>query len=135
MKIEAHPKIALPNDVDCKCIDLCNLLNRLPGLYTYESCQGHGKHPYWIFFKCDNIDTLSRLGRTVSLNYSDNNWEIVLDSTDTHPRGCFWLRTKMILPINVLDNSIKNLMEHILYWFDDKFDEHFEESRKIKNDA
>lgn len=127
MKIDVQPKIVLPSNVDSKCINLCNLLNRLPGVYTYECCEGHGSNPYWIFFKCYNIDTLTRLGRTVSPNYSDANWEIVVDSTDTKPRGCFWLRTKKILPADILDDSIKNLIESVLYWFDDKFDAYFEE--------
>lgn len=128
MKIYAKPKIVLPADVDSKCIDVCNLLNRLPDTYTYECCEGHGKYPYWIFFFCFSIDVLSRLGRSVATNYSDGNWEIVVDSTDTHPRGCFWLRTKRLLPADELESSIKGLIENIKYWFDDKYDRHFYEN-------
>lgn len=129
MKIDAKPKIILPANIDSKCIDVCNLLNRLPDTYTYECCEGHGKDPYWIFFKCYNIDVLTRLGRIVNHNYSDGNWEIVLDSTDTHPRGCFWLRTKTVLSNDALNISLTNLIASILYWFDDKFDEYFSEKK------
>ena len=125
MKINKYPAIDLPNNIDLKCIEICNLLNRLPNTYTYESCEGHGKYPYWIFFRCYSIEVLSRLGRIVSPNYSDGNWEIVLDSTDTQPRGCFWLRTKTILPDDVLNKSLDNLIKSNLYWFDDKYDNHF----------
>ena len=44
-------------------------------------------HPYWIFFKCYDIGVLSRLGRCVERNYSDGNWEIVVDSCDVDPYG------------------------------------------------
>ena len=120
-----EPLIKLPSDMDEKCVDLCNTLNRLPFVETRESCSGHGEHPYWVFFRCTDIGVLSRLGRAVAKNYSDNNWEIVVDSCDGDPYGCFWLRTKEVLPDNVLDESLKNLIENILYWFDDVYDEYF----------
>lgn len=115
----------LPDDVDFECVSICNTLNRLPGLITYESCSGHGERPFYIWFRCDNIDTLSRLGRVIDRRYSDGNWEIILDSCDGNPRGCFWLRTKSILPNNELYDSLAGLEENILYWFQDDFDEYF----------
>lgn len=125
MMILNNPLFALPNDIDKQCIDICNILNRLPETETYESCAGHGKRPFWVFFRCRSIDTLSRLGRAISKNYSDGNWEIVIDSCDGNPCGCFWLRSKTILKDDELNESIKRLCENILYWFDDNFDEYF----------
>ena len=116
---------SLPNDMDNECIDLCNTLNRLPHTHTYESCMGHGKHPFWVFFKCTDINELSRLGRAVSRNYSDSNWEIVVDSCDTKPLGKFWLRAKTILTNEELNESINELIENILYWCKDEFDDYF----------
>lgn len=125
MKILEIPKIELPSGMDVLCVDLCNLLNRLLDTETFESCSGHTKHPYWIFFHCTNIEVLSRLGRCVSRNYSDGNWEILVDSTDTNPIGCFWLRTKDTLPFEELVKSLIQLEDNILHWFKDEFDEHF----------
>ena len=119
----------LPADVDCECISICNTLNRLPRLRTYESCSGHGERPFYVWFRCDNIDTLSRLGRAVDKRYSDGNWEIVLDSCDRNPRGCFLLRTKSILQDDELYDSLAGLEENILYWFQDEFDEYFSEDK------
>lgn len=116
---------SLPNDMDNECIDLCNTLNRLPHIHTYESCMGHGKHPFWVFFKCTDINELSRLGRAVERNYSDGNWEIVVDSCDTKPLGKFWLRAKTILPDEELNESVNGLIENILYWCKDEFDDYF----------
>ena len=125
MMILNNPLFVLPNDIDKQCIDICNILNRLPETETYESCAGHSKHPFWVFFRCRSINTLSRLGRAISKNYSDGNWEIVIDSCDGDPYGCFWLRSKTILKDDELNESIKRLCENILYWFDDNFDEYF----------
>lgn len=129
MKILELNEIAhlLPADVDCECVSICNTLNRFPDVETYESCSGHGENPFSVWFKCSNIDTLSRLGRAVSRNYSDGNWEIVLDTTDTRPRGCFWLRAKSVLPYDDLLRSLDELEVNILYWFQDAFDKHFKE--------
>ena len=128
MKLKDFIEInVLPTDVDCECVSLCNTLNRLPDVETYESCSGHGENPFSVWFKCSNIDTLSRLGRVVNKNYSDGNWEIVLDTLDTRPRGCFWLRAKSVLPYDDLLKSLDELEVNILYWFQDAFDKHFKE--------
>ena len=118
--------LQLPDDIDPLCIDLCNTFNTLQDTKTVESCSGHGKHEYWIFFKCYNLHVLSRLGRVVDKRYSDGNWEIIVDSCDGEPFGRFWLRTKTILPEDQLKESIKGLIENIDYWFNDEFDEYFQ---------
>ena len=125
MKLLPGPPV--PQFIDEQCIPLFYTLNSLPGLRTFESCCGHGKEPFSMWFRCDNINTISRLGRAVGSNYSDNNWEIVVDTTDIDPRGCFWLRTKTVLEPDELNDSIAKLVENIEYWFDTKFDEHFKE--------
>jgi hypothetical protein len=117
----------LPGDMDIECIALCHMLNRLPGIKTMESCCGHGKDIYSVWFNCNNIETLSRLGRCIEKNYSDGNWEIVVDSCDTNPFGLFWLRSKNILTDLT---SVLKLIENIIYWFDDKFDEYFKNPDK-----
>lgn len=124
---EINEVAAPPKDIDFACICIYYLLNRLPDVETFESCSGHGKEPFSMWFFCDNIDTLSRLGRAVGKNYSDNNWEIVVDTVDIKPRGCFWLRTKTVLESDELNDSIAKLVENIEYWFDNKFDKYFKE--------
>ncbi len=125
MKILDKPKIQLPADMDEECIETCNTLNKLPDTETYESCQGHGKHPFWVFFKCTNIDVLTRLGRAVDRRYSDGNWEILIDDVDENPKGRFLLRALHKYDVGTMKKSVNRLIENILYWFDDKFDEHF----------
>jgi len=106
----------LPPDMDPECIELCNTLNSLPLTETFDSCSGHGKRPFSIWFKCRSLDVISRLGKTVGRNYSDGNWEVVVDSTDTDPTGIFWLRTKTILEEKQLQGSIEKLIANIRCW-------------------
>ena len=116
----------LPDDMDQECVDLCNSLNQLPTVKTFGSCCGHFKERYSIWFFCDSIDTLSRLGRATERNYSDGKWEVVVDSTDTNPYGVFWLRSKE--PFNDSDEmmkSVDDLIYNIQYWFNDEFDDYF----------
>jgi len=112
--------------MDPECIELCNTLNSLPGVNTFESCCGHCKSRYNIWFFCNNIGVLSRLGRATERNYSDGNWEIVVDSTDTNPYGVFWLRSKEAFNTpEEMNKSVSHLIENILDWFDDRFDNYF----------
>ena len=78
-----------------------------------------------MFFKCTNIDVLTRLGRAVDKRYSDGNWEILVDDIDREPRGRFWLRAKHQYDVSTMEKSVKKLCDNILYWFNDEFDEHF----------
>lgn len=116
-------------NMDKECIELCDTLNKLPGVKTFESCCGHLKDMYSIWFFCEDIDTISRLGRCVERNYSDGNWEIIVDSTDTNPRGVFWLRSKTIFSsYGQMNESTQRLAESILHWFNSDFDSYFRES-------
>ena len=46
------------NVMDKEVIDLCKALNKLPGISTVESCCGHEKHPFRIFFIAETLDNL-----------------------------------------------------------------------------
>ena len=40
-------------EMDPECIELCKILNQIPGIKTRSSCCGHGESPYWILFDLD----------------------------------------------------------------------------------
>jgi hypothetical protein len=44
--------------MDSECVPLCDALNNLPGIETFESCCGHGKSPFMIFFIAEGIEDL-----------------------------------------------------------------------------
>lgn len=113
-------------NMDKECIKLCDVLNSIPSIDTFESCCGHLKDKYSIWFFCNDIITVSRLGRCVERNYSDGKWELLVDSTDTHPTGVFWLRSKVpFQSYDEMEKSVNELCKCIQYWFNTKFDSYF----------
>ena len=118
--------IDLPNSMDKECIELCKRLNALDGVETYESCCGHLKEQYMIFFYCNNFVTLAKLFRSVNRNYSDGRWELLVDGSDYHPTYCFWLRSiKPFKSYKAMEKSVKGLIENINYWEQEKFSNYF----------
>ena len=136
MKIKEERDVPMaPKDIDEACVQLYYTLNRLPSIETFESCCGHLKSTYDMFFHCDSIGVLTRLGRAVNKNYSDGNLELIVDSVDATPYGCFWLRsTKVFSTDEEMNNSVNNLIGSILYWFDDKFDNHFDTNNWVSQE-
>lgn len=120
-----EPPVVLPSDMDEQCIDLCVTLNRLPGVTTFESCCGHNKYTFRVWFRCTNISTISRLGRCIEKNYSDGNWRIFVDSCDINPIGVFCIETKEVLDNKTLNESLCGLIKNINYWFGKEFDNYF----------
>lgn len=113
-------------NMDKECIKLCDVLNSNQSIDTFESCCGHLKDRYSIWFFCNDIITLSRLGRCVSHNYSDGKWELLVDSTDTHPTGVFWLRSKVpFQSYDEMEKSVNELCNNIQHWFNPTFDSYF----------
>jgi hypothetical protein len=41
--------------MDPECISICDALNALPGIRTFESCCGHGERPFWAFFFAEQV--------------------------------------------------------------------------------
>ena len=68
----------LPKDqMDKECIALCEALNRLPGISTEESCCGHLKYQYYIWFGCRNLRSLAIIARAVDRRYCVTPDEVV----------------------------------------------------------
>lgn len=44
--------------MDPECVLLCRALNALPGITTIESCCGHGRKPFWIWFTVASLEDL-----------------------------------------------------------------------------
>jgi hypothetical protein len=47
------PLFRYPDGMDLEVIPLCDALNSFPGVATYESCCGHGKTEFHIWFAVD----------------------------------------------------------------------------------
>jgi hypothetical protein len=84
--------------LDSECVALCTALNRLPGIYTYESCCGHGQRPYWIWFRMneDGIAGLSLLAELLCSRHVDFGFEVKLTFNMTFSKLAFLLESKNI---------------------------------------
>jgi hypothetical protein len=51
-------RATLPDDLDPECRELCEALNLIPGIATTESCCGHGRTPYHIWFTASSMEAL-----------------------------------------------------------------------------
>lgn len=40
--------------MDPECVAICDAINRIPGLYTIESCCGHGDRTFSVWFKVED---------------------------------------------------------------------------------
>ena len=47
--------------MDPECVKLCEAINHIPGLRTYESCCGHGERPFYIWFTLRTVKGLRNL--------------------------------------------------------------------------
>lgn len=56
MKLEDN-NLNYDGNMDKECVELCNALNNIPYVTTFESCCGHGKDVFRIWFKCCQLPT------------------------------------------------------------------------------
>lgn len=77
------------NRLDPECVKLCVALNKLPGIRTTESCCGHGKEKFHIWFDVTdwNARGMILLARLTCNRYYEfaQDWMIRLYHGDQNP--------------------------------------------------
>ena len=68
---------------------LCDTLNALPGVYTVDSCGGHGKRPPMVFFFCTSFKSLAKIQRAIDPRYGGLSmpWRLSCTITDVPQHG------------------------------------------------
>jgi hypothetical protein len=75
-----------PEDVDTEVIPLCQALNQIPGIATFESCCGHGKDTVRIWFTAETIESLQPLLICIDPWYGGNpRWKVRPQAVDLGP--------------------------------------------------
>jgi hypothetical protein len=69
-------------NIDMECVELCQTLNRLPGIVTISSCCGHNERPYRIFFKSKDLESLPPLLFYFDVCHSGHGGWLVIAKTD-----------------------------------------------------
>lgn len=83
--------------MDRECISLCDALNSIEGVRTYESCCGHGKDNFEIFMKITDWDALFFINRCIDCRYFQHNWTmrtIIGDRPLSYKATTFWLSSE-----------------------------------------
>lgn len=119
-------KTIYDGQMDEECIAICNKINSLSGVKTTESCCGHCKQPYMIWFDCNDFTRLAKLYRCINKNYSDGKWRIECCCGDTHPLYGFLLTSKQPFKSKKkMMESVNRLIENIDYWENPTFNNYF----------
>ncbi|MBR4404932.1 MAG: hypothetical protein IKW84_08990 [Bacteroidaceae bacterium] len=116
--------------MDKECIEVCNALNKLPGVETTESCCGHCKNPYRIWFKSVNTYSLGVIARAFDRRYSGTNivFSIKVETNDAGdcPMYSFMIESKSAYSNeSEMKEDINVILGNLNYWQDSRFDSHF----------
>lgn len=113
--------------MDKECIPLCDALNSLPDVETTESCCGHCKDRFRIFFKCKNPYSLSVISRVFNRRYSGTKlqWIIEVETHDNGDYNYFVHSVEAYENNTMMEKDISQLVENIKHWSSEKYKEHF----------
>lgn len=113
--------------MDKECIPLCDALNSLPDVETTESCCGHCKDRFRIFFKCKNPYSLSVIARVFNRRYSGTKLQWIIE-VETHDNGGY---NYFVHSVEAYENNIimmkdvSQLVENIKHWSSKEYKEYF----------
>lgn len=98
--------------MDGECIELCDALNDLPGIATFESCCGHGKAPFRIFFHCKELANLRPILEALEHNFALANgsrwsWSITVELAASFRGIYFCLEDSVGMPQQQRDLALK----------------------------
>ena len=114
-------------NMDKECIQICDVLNSISDVRTTESCCGHCKDRFMIFFTCDNPHSLAIIARVFDRRYicTSQPWHIELQTKDSGGYDYFIHSETKYSSEEVMMKDVNKIIENIKYWCDDKFASHF----------
>ena len=114
-------------NMDKECIQICDVLNSISDVHTIESCCGHCKDRFMVFFTCDNPHSLAIIARVFDRRYigTSQPWYIELQTKDSGAYDYFIHSETKYDSEEVMMKDINHIIENIKYWRDDKFASHF----------
>ena len=114
-------------NMDKECIQICDALNSISDVHTTESCCGHCKDRFMVFFTCDNPHSLAIIARVFDRRYigTSQPWYIELQTKDSGAYDYFIHSETKYDSEEVMMKDINQIIENIKYWCDNKFASHF----------
>jgi len=132
--------VVYDGEMDRECIDLCDELNKLPGVETVSSCCGHLKNRYMIFFRCTNQYSLAIIARAFNYRYSGTlvRYDVFLDTCDAevNPQYEYCIMSDTpYLSQEDLEKDVDSLIMNLRYWQNSTFDEYFKKNLYVTHDT
>lgn len=122
-------------NMDAPCVPMCDTLNELPGVETFESCCGHGQRPYSVWLKTTDPYSLSVLARAVDRRYvcSQQLWSLTLETCEVKGGPMFCVRLSSENPYtdeSDMLSDVAGVISSIRYWAGDGFKAYFGEKEE-----
>ena len=116
--------------MDKECIPLCDALNQLPGVKTFESCCGHLQRRYGVWLHTANPYSMAVIARAFDKRYVPTSimWDIKIETIDVErtPQFCIGIYSSDIFhDYEMMMKDVKELVESIEYWKQPEFYDHF----------
>lgn len=112
------------SNMDKECIELCNALNSVQGIRTFESCCGHAKAPMRIWFYSSKNRPLFIIAKSINRMYGGpisnkselKEWTCILTHNDVPERPVFFLESpskgrKAYKQAKIIANNISELLK------------------------
>lgn len=116
--------------MDKECIPVCDALNELPDVRTFESCCGHLKQRYVVYLYTDNPYSMAVIARAFDRRYlhTKSAWRVTIETIDVEkiPQFCIGIYSEE--PFKDYDTMMKDVnevVESINCWKQPEFYDHF----------
>lgn len=120
-------KYKYDSNMDKECIEICDALNNLTGVYTTESCCGHCKDKFMIFLNCNNEYSLSVIARVFDKRYIGTSqlWKVELISKDNGGYSYYIHSDNKYSSYELMTNDINILIRNIKHWSGERYKSYF----------
>jgi hypothetical protein len=104
--------------MDAECVDLCDAFNSIKGIETVESCCGHNKSPYHIFFKCHDLNGLRFIQSCIDRRYwkYGSDWKITTYISDEGPESLIFVLESKSSKLSRIMPQVKDMIETLNYY-------------------
>lgn len=116
--------------MDKECVAICDALNALPGVETIESCCGHFKNSYRIWFGSVNPYSLAIIARVFDRRYSGTNlvYRVCMITRDAEVYPQYTYMIESVAPYSSqkeMEEDIAAILDNFKHWQNPCFDEYF----------
>lgn len=116
--------------MDKECIPVCDALNELPDVRTFESCCGHLKRRYVVYLYTDNPYSMAVIARAFDRRYLPTKirWETTIETIDVERTSqfCIGIYSKEAFDDHdTMMHDVNEVVKSINYFSQPEFYDHF----------